>query len=254
MIWLPAVGEIYAGRRPLFSLWPLCCPRSDLPRRHHPIAPQAACRRGVPRRPGRLARLPARTRDRSLAPMDGASESLSPALERVLAKFSGTLRSVCWRYHFTGADVDELLQEVRIRLWRAHGEVPGASEHIASISASYLHRTALSAAIDLMRRRRARGGDRTFALEDDDEGLPAESSPERELEQSELAAQVERAIERIHPSRRPVIRMHLLGHSREEIARLLGWTDAKTRNLLYRGLADLRERLLAEGVQWTSRT
>ena len=186
--------------------------------------------------------------------MDGTSESLSPALERVLAKFSGTLRSVCWRYHFTGADVDELLQEVRIRLWRAHGEVPGASEHIESISASYLHRTALSAAIDLMRRRRARGGDRTFAIEDDDEGLPAESSPERELEQSELAAQVERAIERIHPSRRPVLRMHLLGHSREEIARLLGWTEAKTRNLLYRGLADLRERLLAEGVQWTSRT
>jgi DNA-directed RNA polymerase specialized sigma24 family protein len=39
-----------------------------------------------------------------------------------------------------------------------------------------------------------------------------------------------------------------MGHSREEIADLLGWTEAKTRNLLYRGLADVRARLLAEGV------
>ena len=55
--------------------------------------------------------------------MAGTSDSLSPALERVLANFSGILRSVCWRYHFTGDDVDELVQEVRIRLWRAHGEL-----------------------------------------------------------------------------------------------------------------------------------
>ena len=45
--------------------------------------------------------------------MAGTSDSLSPALERVLANFSGILRSVCWRYHFTGDDVDELVQEVQ---------------------------------------------------------------------------------------------------------------------------------------------
>jgi RNA polymerase sigma-70 factor (ECF subfamily) len=181
-------------------------------------------------------------------------DQLSPALERALGKFSGILRQVCWRYRFTGADVDELLQEVRIRLWRAHGEVAAAGEHIASISASYLHRTALSAAIDMVRRRRARGGDRTTSIEDEHRSFPERHGPEQELEQSELAAQVERAIESIHPSRRPVVRMHLLGHSREEIAQLMGWTEAKTRNLLYRGLADVREHLIAQGVRWTSPT
>jgi hypothetical protein len=30
---------------------------------------------------------------------------------------------------------------------------------------------------------------------------------------------------------------------------LLGWTEAKTRNLLYRGLADLRERLIERGFR-----
>ena len=51
------------------------------------------------------------------------------------------------------------------------------------------------------------------------------------------------------PDGRPV-RMHLAGYPREEIAKLMGWTEAKTRNLLYRGLADLRERLTAEGIGW----
>jgi hypothetical protein len=34
--------------------------------------------------------------------------------------------------------------------------------------------------------------------------------------------------------------MYLSGYDREEIADLLGWPEAKTSNLLYRGLADLR--------------
>ena len=45
-----------------------------------------------------------------------------------------------------------------------------------------------------------------------------------------------------------VVRMHLAGYPREEIATSLGWTEAKTRNLLYRGLDDLREALRARGI------
>jgi RNA polymerase sigma-70 factor (ECF subfamily) len=67
-----------------------------------------------------------------------------------------------------------------------------------------------------------------------------------------MADRVNRAIEAIAAARRPVVRMHLAGYPREEIAGLLGWTEAKTRNRLYRGLADLRERLAAEGVGWDS--
>jgi RNA polymerase sigma-70 factor (ECF subfamily) len=49
-------------------------------------------------------------------------------------------------------------------------------------------------------------------------------------------------------SRRAVVRMHLAGYERHEIGDLLGWTEAKTRNLLYRGLADLREILESWGI------
>jgi RNA polymerase sigma factor (sigma-70 family) len=184
--------------------------------------------------------------------MSTEADRLSPALDRALANFAGVFRRVCWRYRFTDADADELLQEVRIRLWRAHGEA--GHEQIAAIPASYLHRTASSAAVDLLRRRRARRADHMVAIDEEQDDAPEAPGPEQHLAESELAEQVERAIETIHPSRRPVVRMHLMGHPREEIALLLGWSDGKTRNLLYRGLADLRVRLLAQGVQWTSQS
>jgi RNA polymerase sigma-70 factor (ECF subfamily) len=42
--------------------------------------------------------------------------------------------------------------------------------------------------------------------------------------------------------------MYLSGYSRDEIARRLGWSEAKTRNLLYRGLEDLRNELRRRGI------
>ena len=44
------------------------------------------------------------------------------------------------------------------------------------------------------------------------------------------------------------MRLHLQGYHRDEIAGLLGWSEAKTRNLLYRGLDDLRALLVRQGI------
>ena len=64
----------------------------------------------------------------------------------------------------------------------------------------------------------------------------------------ELGRAVNAAVDTIPVTRRPVVRMYLMGYPREEIAALMGWTEAKTRNLLYRGLADLRQALTARGI------
>jgi RNA polymerase sigma-70 factor (ECF subfamily) len=68
------------------------------------------------------------------------------------------------------------------------------------------------------------------------------------LEESELGATVHRALALLVESRRAVVRMHLAGYDRLEIAELLGWSEAKTRNLLYRGLGDLRGILVSWGI------
>jgi len=74
------------------------------------------------------------------------------------------------------------------------------------------------------------------------------ANPEQRAQLSDLALRIERAIELIPESRRPVVRMYLAGYGSAEIGELMGWTEAKARNLLYRGLADLRQRLEEAGV------
>jgi len=186
------------------------------------------------------------------------TDQISPAIETVLMRFAAMVRRIGIRHGLSESDVDEVFQEVRIRLWRARAEGsnrgadgvslgPVGGEQISSVGSSYLYRTAVSAALDVLRRHRR---PREDALEDvgQDPAAPSRREPERSLESSELAQQVARAIDTITPSRRPVVRMYLAGYTREEIAGLLGWSEAKTRNLLYRGLADLRERLTEQGI------
>ena len=180
--------------------------------------------------------------------MSSALDTVSSELELVIGRFAAVVRRVAGRHRLSGADLDDVLQEVRIRLWRAHSGAAGGSEQIEQVSASYVYRTAVSAAIDILRRRRARGAEQTVALDETEEPVSHAADPTRAVEQSELAEQLARAIETITPSRRPVVRMYLVGYTREEVAAVMGWSEAKTRNLLYRGLADLRERLTEMGI------
>ena len=182
--------------------------------------------------------------------MPSSADPLSAALDAVVANFAAMVRRVGWRHRLSDADVDEVMQEVRIRLWRAHHENQEGSEQIGQLSASYVYKTAASAALDILRRRRARRADHTVSLDDLETGAPQAPSPEEAADESDLAEQVAKAIETIAISRRAVVRMYLAGYPREEIATLMGWSEAKTRNLLYRGLADLRERLTEKGIGW----
>jgi RNA polymerase sigma-70 factor (ECF subfamily) len=158
------------------------------------------------------------------------------------------VRQVGRRYRLDEADVDEVMQEVRIRLWRAQR----TSEQIGEVSTSYVYRTASSAALDVIRKRRSRRAEHHRSLDDGAAVVITEPAPDPHgaLEGSELAQQVARALDTIPASRRPAVKMYLTGHPREEIAELMGWTEGKTRNLLYRGLADLRQRLQEMGVGW----
>ncbi|HZN99197.1 MAG TPA: hypothetical protein VFB61_15800, partial [Gemmatimonadales bacterium] len=68
-----------------------------------------------------------------------APDPLSPALEAVVNKFAGLVRGVGWRHRLSEAEINELMQQVRIRLWQAQG----TSEQISGVPASYVYRTAV---------------------------------------------------------------------------------------------------------------
>ena len=177
-----------------------------------------------------------------------AGQHLSLALEAVVTRFGAMVRQVARRYRLDESDIEEVMQEVRIRLWRARE----TSEQIGEVSTSYVYKTASSAALDVIRRRRSRRAEHHRSIDEEGVGEIATrtSGPHGDLETIELGVQVADAIATIPESRRPAVRMYLAGYPREEIAELMGWTEGRTRNLLYRGLADLRARLTELGIGW----
>lgn len=177
--------------------------------------------------------------------MSAPDDPLSPALHSVVERFGTMMRRVGARYRLSNPDIDELIQEVRIRLWRSRP----TSELLAAVSASYMYRAALTAALTVIRRRRVKTHGKDEPLDERHEMFVAASTDQtQDLAASELASEIERALASLGSSREPVVRMHLNGYSREEIATLLGWSEAKTRNLLYRGLTDLRAALSERGI------
>jgi RNA polymerase sigma-70 factor (ECF subfamily) len=171
-------------------------------------------------------------------------DRVSSTIEAVIARFRTMVRSVGARRGLVEADLDEVLQDVRIRLWQA-GEGGKALEELGS---SYLYHVATTAALDLLRRRRARRADDTEDVRELTDLTTDRASPHDALEARELASQIEAAVETLAIDRRVAVRFHLAGYDREDIARMLGWTPARTRNLLYRGLDDLRRRLTDMGI------
>lgn len=182
------------------------------------------------------------------------ADPVSDALEDVLARFALLVRAVAWRHGLDAADLDEVIQEVRYRIWRAHSD----SIAINAAGASYVYRTAVSAVLDLLRGRQRAEGARFQrldaqhrssggALVRSSERAGDDDSPADLLDASELERAVESALVRIPAGRQPVVRMYLTGHSLDEIAREMEWSPSKTRSLLYRGLAGVRADLTAWG-------
>jgi RNA polymerase sigma factor (sigma-70 family) len=175
--------------------------------------------------------------------MSSPRDSISDELESLVMRFARFAGRIAHDRGLHQEDLDELLQELRVRFWRAR------KDGLRDLSAGYVRRAAISAALDIIRRRRV---DRNVSIEDDQAGAPPlatlAANPAELVDQSELAQRVALAVNGLAPARRTAVRMYLDGYRREEIAELLRWSDAKTRNLLYRGLADLRAVLIAQGI------
>ena len=183
-------------------------------------------------------------------------------LEEILAAYGrflrGTLRRLAPRD--SGLSLDELEQEVRIRLWRALE----SEREIASLS-SYLYRIAATATLDAVRRARTRRREVPLAdpLEPEGGRAPEEAwvkhraaedfrspdDPAAAAARAQIRERIERARAAISPARRDAVGLHLQGYTTKEIGGLFGWSEPKARNLVYRGLADLKESLRNEGVE-----
>jgi len=176
--------------------------------------------------------------------MASAPDALSETIVTVVARFRAMVRSVGARRGLLDGDLDEVMQDVRIRLWQAHE----AGKDIAGLGSSYMYQTATSAALDLLRRRRAKGGDRTEDVQEHGALETPGAGPHEAAIASDLSRSIEAALQELSEDRCVAVRMHLSGYDHKDIARMLKWTEARARNLLYRGMEDLRRRLTLLGV------
>ena len=179
----------------------------------------------------------------------------------VVEEFGVLLRRAIVRYcpRDKGLQFDDIEQEARMRLWRAL-----ESEREVTNYASYLYRIAATATIDAMRRIQARHEEQLDILTeqraDDGEVLiasalapataPFKDSPERLAESREAVGKVMSTLAKLPNEQRRAVGMYLQGMTSQDVADLMGWTEPKSRNLIYRGLKELRKSLREEGIDY----
>lgn len=159
-------------------------------------------------------------------------------LEALFREHHGAVYRAAYRITGNAMDAEDVLQTVFTRLLRRE-EQPDLSE----TAGSYLHRAAVNAALDLMRRRkRAKKvdldevGDR---LVDD-----VQPGPERARGNQELKAQLREAMSRLSPRQAEIFSLRYLeGLGNLEIAKMLGSSQTAIAVLLHRARHRLQKEL-----------
>ena len=137
---------------------------------------------------------------------------------------------------------DEIEQAARLRLWRALQR-----ETEIRNPPSYIFRVVATATIDAIREIRTR---REIPLppEGRDDEMPVAKrqprpSPERATILNDAVGHVYKALSTLPKRRQRAVTLHLRGWTNREIGDQLGWSEAMVRNLVHRGMKDLRKLL-----------
>ena len=166
-------------------------------------------------------------------------ESKEKVFKDIVDNFAQFIRIQVQKYNLYryGLDPEDILQDVKIRIWKLIRD-----EKIISNYASYIKKIVNSSVIDQLRKCRREAGlfkhEKRMRIAEMELAYSKEAVRNKNLEEI-----VGKAVEMLIDSRRQVIKLYLLNLSVQEIAGYLNWSQDKTRNLLYRGLADLKDLL-----------
>jgi RNA polymerase sigma-70 factor (ECF subfamily) len=159
--------------------------------------------------------------------------------ERIMDNFAQFIKIQVHQYNLYryGLDPEDILQDVKIRIWKLIRNEKNIFNY-----ASYIKKIVNSSVIDQLRKFRREEG--LFNHEKQTRIAEMELAYNKEVSRNKnLEETVGRALEKLIDSRRQVVKLYLLNLTIQEIAGFLNWSQNKTRNLLYRGLSDLKELL-----------
>jgi RNA polymerase sigma factor (sigma-70 family) len=138
-----------------------------------------------------------------------------------------------------GGDVE---QQVLLALWRQV-----ENEQTIDHPSSYIYRIAVREAVRAIRRQASRErrqvGEQEAAAQPDRGPDPSAGVVRREQRE-----QIEASLAELRPEREQAVRAHLAGFDVREIMEMHAWPYEKARNLIARGMQDLRSALRRRGI------
>jgi RNA polymerase sigma factor (sigma-70 family) len=156
-------------------------------------------------------------------------------IEQLVRQYSRLIRSVAARV--AGPRGRQVAEDVEQRVYLALWKQLERERNIEQ-PASYLYRSAVRETLRVMREERRHAAE---PIEGDLVGSRAEGAgPLDGVERRELRERLARALGRLPPERRLAVEAHLAGFDVAEIMRMHGWPYQKARNLIARGMAELR--------------
>ncbi|MGQ9671958.1 MAG: RNA polymerase sigma factor [Candidatus Aminicenantales bacterium] len=170
-------------------------------------------------------------------------------LEAILANFSRMIKIHIQKFdpQKYGFDPEDIVQEIKMKIWKILHHEKDIKNY-----PSYIKKIVNSSVIDMFRKWKR--DEATFYVErqrtvsEIKKNYRAYADGEDGLK--EIVAE---AIQALIESRRRVVRLYLLGMNIEEISVYYGWSRDKTRNLLYRGLADLKKILKKKEIYYENK-
>ena len=136
---------------------------------------------------------------------------------------------------------DDIEQSVLGALWQQI-----AREQAIDHPASYIYRAAVRETVRAIRRDRAQSAG-AEPVGEAVEQVTTGTTPHDDLRRREQREVLRASLDTLSPERARAVKAHLAGFTVEEIMGLCGWPYQKTRNLIARGMADLRTALRERG-------
>jgi len=167
------------------------------------------------------------------------------SIERILEALAPLLKSELsiLGYSAHSADRDDLLQEIRLRIWKALRDRHGELEFLNA----YVKKVVFSVFINEVKRLRQE--EAMLCVAENEHGLGGEGLPDGPGPDSPLKQTVVESLEALGDTKQRVIRLRLQGFTFSEIALLQRWSLRKVCSLYYRGIREIKKQLKEKGVR-----
>ena len=164
------------------------------------------------------------------------------AVATLVERYGALVRRAVRRVAGARADTlaDDVSQVVMTAIWRQL-----AREQVIDAPSSYIYRAAIRETVRAVRRESNRA---ETPLDETQERAASDGDPHRALHGREVAAAIEQAIAGLQRERQQAVRAHLSGLAVDEVMSLHGWSYQRARNLIARGMGDLRQALRQRGI------